>query len=108
SSSVFCLHPYYIDVPSLSASLLFDGKCGAGQQSSPTDTHEHRIDIWLLLNYFQAHGSLSGNDLRVIERVDKGCAGFFSVACSYVECLIDSITGPYHGSSLITGRLNFR
>ena len=54
----------------------FDGERHAGDESAAAHRHDHRVHIRQLLQHFQTDGALSGDDIFVIERVDKGVAFF--------------------------------
>src|SRR5699024_8456317 len=79
--SFFCLHPDHVDMTSLLARVFFDSYRCSGQQAPTTDTQQHGIDVWLLLNDFLADCSMTGYALRVIQGVNKRGTGFFSVSC---------------------------
>ena len=49
-----------------------DGKGDAGDQSAAAHRHHHSVHIRQLVEDLQANGSLPGDDLLVIVRVDKG------------------------------------
>ena len=55
---------------------LLDGECHAGDQSAAADGDDNFINVCHLIQDLQTDGALSGNDVFVVEGVDKGVVVF--------------------------------
>ena len=72
--------------PALDAENLYPGRdCLNGQshpggQTAAAHWHQDGIHLRHVGNYFQAQGSLPGNDIGIVKRMDKGKAGLDQAA----------------------------
>ena len=56
---------------------LFDCESDAGGEPASPDRDDDRVDVMQLVHDFQSDGALSGDDVFVVKRMNKDCAGFF-------------------------------
>ena len=55
----------------------FDGQRNSGEQTGTTDRNDQRVEVGNLLDNFESHRSLAGNDRGIIVPIDVGEAFFF-------------------------------
>ena len=65
--SPLCLHTYYTH----RGLERLNRKSHTAGQSATANGHKYDVDVGIFVQYFHTHGALSGNDLLVVEGVDK-------------------------------------
>ena len=68
------------------------GESDTCDEPSPANRNDDLIDIRKLVEYLKPYRALSGNDIRVIERMDHSAAGFLhDLQCAVVGIIIDAL-----------------
>ena len=68
-----CLYAVNLDI----RVQLLNGKCHAGDQSAAANGDDHCVHVCHLIQNFQTDGALSGDDVFIVERMNKGVVVFF-------------------------------
>lgn len=99
------MHADHTNASTILTSALLDCSSNTRDQSASADRHDHGVDLRNLVEDFQRQGTLTGNDIEVIEGVDEHGTGVFSEPCGCAQWLVDRVTAQDDFSTVVAGGL---